>query len=80
MLKQSVKVREEKFGAVIFDTQKEKVYVTNEIGKDILKLIKNGKTLEEIVHHFSNFYNEDPSIIRRDVLNFLEELRKSKLI
>lgn len=80
MLKPCVKVREERFGAAIFDTEKEKVYVTNEIGKDILSLIKRGQNLEEIVHHLSNLYDEDPTIIRRDVLNFLEELRDSKLI
>lgn len=80
MLKHFVKVREEKFGAVIFDTKKEKVYVTNEIGKEILNLIKNGKTAEEIAQHLSHSYNEDPAIIKRDVLNFLEDLRKSNLM
>lgn len=80
MLKHFVKVREEKFGAVIFDTKKEKVYVTNEIGKEILNLVKNGKTAEEIAQHLSHSYDEDPTIIKRDVLNFLEDLRKSNLM
>jgi hypothetical protein len=80
VLKHFVKVREEKFGAVIFDTKKEKVYVTNEIGKEILNLIKNGKTAEEIAQYLSHSYDEDPDIIKRDVLNFLEDLRKSNLM
>jgi len=80
VLKSYVKIREEKFGAVIFDTQKEKVYVTNEIGKDILNLIKSGQTLDEIVDYLRNFYDEDPITIRRDVSKFFEELRNLKLI
>jgi len=80
VLKRFVKVREEKFGAVIFDTKKEKVYVTNETGRDILNLLKKGQTPEEIVRHLSNSYDEDPAIIRRDVFSFLEYLRNSDLI
>lgn len=79
-LQKHAKVRDEKFGAVIFDTQREKVYVTNDVGKEILKLIRNGQTLEEIVQHFTNLYDEEPSTIKHDVISFLEDLRNSKLL
>ena len=45
-----VKIREEKFGSVIFDTLKEKVFVTNDTGKDILNFLQQGYSIEEIIN------------------------------
>jgi hypothetical protein len=33
-----VKVRQEKFGSVMFETLREKIFVTNETGAEILRL------------------------------------------
>ena len=47
--KKHVKIRDEKFGSVIFETLREKVYVTNETGSNILQLIKQGKDKQSII-------------------------------
>lgn len=74
------KVRGEKFGAVIFDTKTEKVYITNTVGKRILELIAEFKEPNEIVDQLSR-ENEVPSdSIKGDVYDFLNELRNVRLI
>lgn len=79
-LAEHVKVREEKFGSVIFDTLKEKVYVTNETGKDILVLLKEGNTTEEIIDSLAEKYNEDKALMKRDVKDFIDALLKNRLV
>lgn len=75
-----VKVREEKFGSVVFDTLKEKVYVTNDIGGQILKLIEQEKTQDEMIEALKDLYAEDTSKIEADALSFIEELKKNNLL
>lgn len=75
-----VKIREEKFGSVIFETLKEKVYVTNEIGKDILALLKEGHPTEGIIDSLADKYNEDRVLVERDVKDFIDTLLKNGLV
>lgn len=75
-----VKIREEKFGSVIFETLKEKVYVTNETGKDILTLLKDGNSPEEIIAVLSDEYNEDRTLVEEHVKDFIGRLLKNGLI
>ena len=57
------KLRKEKFGTVVFDTLTEKIFVTDEIGGDILKLIEQGKDLPEIVGELTESFDGDGRII-----------------
>lgn len=75
-----VKIREEKFGAVIFETLKEKVFVTNESGKDILNLLQQGHSLEKVVESLAISYGAEPLDIREDVTNFVNQLRDNHII
>lgn len=75
-----VKVREEKFGTVIFETLREKVYVTNEIGSDILKLIKKGKDKENIIRELCVVYTGDANRINNEVDSFVNQLKEKELI
>jgi len=75
-----VKVRQEKFGAVIFETLKEKVFITNKIGAEILDLIAKGKSLNEIIDILKNEYNEDETLISKDVTDFIAELKKNGIL
>lgn len=75
-----IKIREEKFGAVMFDTLKEKVYVTNDVGSQILKLIEQEKAENEIMEKLKDLYAEEPFKIESDTLSFMEELKKSNLV
>lgn len=75
-----VKLRNEKFGAVVFDTLKEKVYVTNETAGEILDLIKQGKSKEEIIDALEENYRSDAETIEKEVSEFLQELENLKVV
>jgi hypothetical protein len=75
-----VKLRNEKFGSVVFDTLKEKVYVTNETGSHILKMIKEGKSDEEIISFLKNLYEDDKENIEKDIREFISELKKKSIL
>jgi hypothetical protein len=75
-----VKIREEKFGAVIFETLKEKVYVTNDTGRDILCLLKEGHSIENIVDILANSYATPPMDIKNDVVSFVDQLKDNGII
>lgn len=75
-----VKVREEKFGAVIFETLKEKVFVTNEAGKDILGLIEKGDSVAEILTKIKDVYETEISQIQNDVKDFIAQLKEKGII
>ncbi|MCL5674173.1 MAG: PqqD family protein [Candidatus Omnitrophica bacterium] len=79
-LKKFVKTRDEKFGEVIFDTLKEKVFVTNETGKDIVDLLQQGYSSENIVRSLSDLYNKEPAEIQNDILSFIDSLKNNSLI
>lgn len=75
-----VKIREEKFGVAIFDTLREKVFVTNNQGADILRLVRDGKSREEIVEALVNEYDGDRKTIRNDATSFINHLVKNNLL
>lgn len=74
-----VKIREEKFGAVIFETLRERIFVTNETGRKILQRIEQGKDLPQIVDEFREIYIENPEI-EKDATDFIGSLRENNLI
>ena len=75
-----VKVRQEKFGAVIFETLTEKIFVTNETGAEILRLLEEGKELKEVIAALAKSYNGDPAIIKEDVDEFISMLKDKGII
>lgn len=75
-----VKIRQEKFGAVIFETLSEKVYVTNETGSDILKLLQQGEPPDNIVKTLKDDYGEDGVQIESDVIEFIDKLKKTNIL
>lgn len=76
----NVQVREEKFGTVIFETLKEKVYVTNPTGADIVRLLQQKKTADEIVNELASLYRTTADAISSDVRTFLGELTRNDVI
>ena len=74
-----IKIREEKFGTVVFDTLREKVFVVNETGKDILNLLKEGKLIEDIIGLLASAYNVQPKDIKEDVAGFIKQVEKDKI-
>jgi len=74
-----VKVRQERFGAVVFDTLREKVLVSNPTGAEVLSLLDEGKSVEDICDELGRSYNVDPAQLKAEVNNFVDELRKREL-
>ncbi len=79
-LTRCVKVRNEKFGAVLFDTLNEKIYVTNESGKDILGLISEGLEPPAIAERLGAGYSEGAEQIDSDVARFVDDLQAAGLL
>ena len=75
-----VKTREEKFGAVIFDTLREKIFVVNKQGKDILRYLLEGKSRKEIVEALMRTYNGSRETITSDVADFIDQLVNNNLL
>lgn len=76
-----VKVREEKFGSVIFETLKEKVFVTNDTGKEILGLLQGGNSAQESIEILSKAYpNQNRDTIKKDVEDFVAALKEKNII
>ena len=55
--KKFIKTREEKFGTVIFDTLREKIFATNAQGADILRLLKEGRSEDGIIDELGASYD-----------------------
>lgn len=74
-----VKIRNEKFGTVIFETLSEKIFITNETGAKILKLIREGRNLAQIVDELQTIYLKDQKI-EKDTDDFINCLRENNFI
>ena len=79
-LTEHTKIRREKFGTVVFDTLTEKIFITDEIGSEILKLIEQGKDMPEIVNELSELFDSDEQAIEKDVVEFTDELKSNSII
>lgn len=76
----NVQVREEKFGTVIFETLKEKVFVTNPTGADIVRLLKEKKSVSEITKELAVKYGTTETTITADVNQFVDNMIKNDVI
>ncbi len=75
-----VKVRKEKFGAVVFETLREKLFVTNEAGAEILRLLEEGKEPTRVIAELAKNYNGDPATIKADVDEFISMLKDKGIV
>ncbi len=74
-----VKIRNEKFGTVIFETLSEKIFITNQTGTRILELIGQGRDLPQMVDELQKIYLEDQEI-GKDVADFIDCLKENNFI
>lgn len=79
-LAKHVKIREEKFGTVIFDTLREKVFVVNKQGADTLRLVLDGKSKKQTVEELKQNYHSSGEAISKDVTSFIDCLVENKLL
>ncbi len=74
------KIRKEKFGTVIFDTLTEKIFITDQIGSEILCLIEQDKDLPEIVGGLSKNFDGDKQTIEKDAVEFTDQLISNNIV
>ncbi len=74
------KIRKEKFGTVVFDTLTEKIFITDEIGGEILQLIEQGKDLPQIISALGEVFDGDSQMIEKDVIEFSEQLKSNNIV
>lgn len=74
-----VKIRNEKFGTVIFETLSEKIFITNEPGTTILQLIAQGRDSAQIVDELQKIYTEDQEM-EKDTIDFINHLKENNFI
>ncbi len=74
------KIRKEKFGTVVFDTLTEKIFITDQIGGEILQLVEQGMDLPEILSKLSESYDGDKEAMKKDITEFAEQLKSNKII
>ena len=75
-----VQVRQEKFGAVVFETLREKVFVANETAAEILRLHQEGKSSDQIVAELAKSYDADPATIKADLGEFIAGLKDNGIV
>ncbi|MBI4801709.1 MAG: PqqD family protein [Elusimicrobia bacterium] len=78
--KKHVRIRKEKFGMVIFETLKEKVFVTNPTGAEIIERLKDKKTPDTIITELASQYGADAAVIADDVNCFINNLVRQEVL
>jgi len=79
-LKDFVKFRKEKFGGVIFDTLREKVFITNETGSEVLELIEKNYSVEKIIDYMEENYDVEKEELKEEIEKFILILKENSII
>ncbi|ADU96902.1 HPr-rel-A system PqqD family peptide chaperone [Thermovibrio ammonificans] len=64
----------------IFDPETGNSFTVNQTGLFIIKLLKEGKSEEEIVQALTEEFDVSPEEARRDLVDFIEQLRLNGLL
>ncbi len=79
-LTEHTKIRKEKFGTVVFDTLTEKIFITDQIGGEILELIEQGMAIPDIVETLAGDFADGREVIEKDIVEFTEQLKVGNII
>jgi len=75
-----VKFREEKFGAVLFETRSEKVYTLNPTATAVVREIRAGSNETDIPTRLKESFRDNGDTIDREAIAFIAELRQKGLV
>ena len=75
-----VKFREEKFGAVLFETRSEKVYTLSPTGAAVVREIVSGADARSLVSRLQKKYSDKTGKLAEEAESFLADLRKKGLV
>lgn len=67
-------------GAIVLDVQQGQMFNLNRVGSRILELLESGAEEPTIVDVISQEFNAKPELVGKDVHEFIEALRKYKLV
>jgi hypothetical protein len=67
-------------GAIVLDIQQGQMFNLNLVGSRILELLESGHTEEQIAVVISQEFTANIGAVRKDVTEFLEELKAYKLV
>lgn len=75
-----VKFREEKFGAVLFETRSEKVFTLSPTGAAVVREIVSGADAESLVGRLQQKYSDKTGKMAQEAQAFLSDLKKKGLV
>lgn len=67
-------------GAIVLDVQHGQMFTLNCVGSRILELLESGSVAPDIVKVISHEFNANSEVVENDVHEFIEALRKHKLV
>jgi len=67
-------------GAIVLDVQQGQMFNLNLVGSRILELLEKGSAESDIVDVISREFNASPEVVENDVREFIESLKKHKLV
>jgi coenzyme PQQ synthesis protein D (PqqD) len=67
-------------GAIVLDIRQGQIFNLNLVGSRILELLECGSTEEQITDAIRREFSADIETVRKDVADFLEELKANKLV
>ena len=67
-------------GAIVLDVQQGEMFNLNRVGSRILELLESGSVEPDIVNVISHEFNASREEVENDVREFIEALRKHKLV
>ena len=77
---QTVFIQEIDDEVILLDTTTQEYFSLNEVGKNIIDLISENLTKDQIVEELSNIYEVDKIQIEKDLRNFAKALEEKGLI
>ena len=75
-----VKFREEKFGAVLFETRSEKVYTLSPTGAAVVREVLSGADAKTLAERLKGKYEDTSGSMEKEALDFLAQLREKGLV
>ena len=67
-------------GLIILNFSNGHYLETNHLGKRIIEMIMDGKTIEIISKTISNEYSVDENVLENDITDYISELKKKNLL
>ncbi|MBW1634785.1 MAG: PqqD family protein [Deltaproteobacteria bacterium] len=65
---------------VLLDMASENYFGLDAVASDIWQMLRQGKTLQEVQNGLLDIYDVEPEMLKKDFLNFVEELNRRGLI